>query len=151
MTDFRAKFHVLAVTAHGPKTSASQGEKYRVLADFYRPRLAEIGQFPPFKRPRSVLDIPGFLTSFLLRLSLVLSTTGIALGIGCSTILFRLTSPLARVLPDIACGTTRLGSFGGRPSCPVRHQKKNHRYPTKRPVLSHNLISRNSMPDFKYS
>lgn len=137
MTDFRARFHVLTVTLHGPKTPACQ--------------VRNIGQFPPFERPRSVLDIPGFLTSFLLRLSLVLSATGIALGIGCSTILFRLTRPLARVLPDIARGTTRLGSFGGRPSGPVRHQKKNHRYPTKRPVLSHNLISRNSMSDFKYS
>jgi hypothetical protein len=113
--------------------------------------LAEIDQFPPFERPRSVLDIPGFLTSFLLRLSLVLSTTGIALDIGRSTILFRLTRILARFLPDIARGTALLGAFGGRPRCPVRHQKKNHGYPTKRPVRFHNLISRSSMSDFKYS
>ncbi|WP_191831124.1 hypothetical protein [Pseudomonas fluorescens] len=114
-------------------------------------RRAAIGQFPPFERPRSVLDIPGFLTSFLLRLPLVLSTTGIALDIGRSTILFRLTRILARFLPDIARGTTCLGSFGGRPRYPVGHQKKNHGYPTKRPVRSHNLISRSSMSNSKYS
>jgi len=99
----------------------------------------------------SVLDIPGFLTSFLLRLPLILSTAGIALKIGRSTILFRLTRILARFLPDIARGTTLLGSFGGRPGCPVRHQKKNHGYPTKRPVRFHYPISRSSMPDVKYS
>jgi hypothetical protein len=96
----------------------------------------------PFERPRSVLDIPSFLTSFVLRLPLLLPTAGIALDIGRSTILFRLTGILARFLPDIARGTTFFGSFGGRPRCPVRHQKKNHGYPTQRPVRLHYLISR---------
>jgi len=91
------------------------------------------------------------LTSFLLRLPLILSTAGIALDIGRSTILFRLTGILTRFLPDIARGTTLLGSFCGRPRCPVRHQKKNHGYPTKRPVRFHHLISRSPMPDIKYS